>query len=685
MLKDRHREPVNWRSVLLGLIGVIIICAFTPYNDYALNNTFLVGNNLPLGVVMLTFLFVLFVNGPLSRWAPRYAFNGGEIAVAFSMTLIACALPSSGLMRYLPNSIIMPIYQARQHGEFAWMFYQLDLPRWLFPKFAGSDIYEWMSDPIVTGYENRWTRDEPIPYMAWLTPALTWGIFLAAMYGALLCMIAIVRRQWHENERLPFPLAQIHLALIEPPKEGRWLNRVLRARAFWIAFAGVFLLHLWNGAGNYLPDFFPRIPTSYALYDLFSESPWGHADAGLKSSAVYFTVVGVTYFLTSSVAFSLWFFFIAQQIFRMWLGARTGDSVIYGQGDQHFGGIIAYVLVVLYIGRKHWGMVVRQAFRGVREGEPQGRYLSYRMAFWGLCICMAIMTGWMTFAGADVLSGFTTVMLLMLLFFIITRIIAETGIIHGQLQAPLYRPWQLLDQAGIQQPISLQSYYLVSVINGQHYDFREPMPVYASHGTRVADTAIYGNQQEDTPADRRMGRRFLLVLGVALAVGYFVSFGSMLWTEYTYGWTQDVSQTMPINDWGAVGMPRWMVMESTMQYERGHYQSPHNPAYHFGFGFVVTSILSYLRLRFTGWPLHPVGYLMLGTFPVVHLWFSFFVGWLLKTLIVRYGGARFYTNAKPFFFGLIVGESMAAGFWLILGVVLNALDLPYMPVNIMPA
>lgn len=50
------------RSILLGLMGVIFINALTPYNDYALNNAPLVGNNLPLGVVVLTWLFMVLIS-----------------------------------------------------------------------------------------------------------------------------------------------------------------------------------------------------------------------------------------------------------------------------------------------------------------------------------------------------------------------------------------------------------------------------------------------------------------------------------------------------------------------------------------------------------------------------------------------------------------------------------------------
>ena len=95
-----------------------------------------------------------------------------------------------------------------------------------------------------------------------------------------------------------------------------------------------------------------------------------------------------------------------------------------------------------------------------------------------------------------------------------------------------------------------------------------------------------------------------------------------------------------------------------------------------GIGFGITGLLAFLRLRYGWWPLHPIGYLMITTFPGAHLWLSIFIGWLCQTLIVRFGGSQMYTAAKPFFLGLIVGESMAAGFWLLMGIAVSALGCP---------
>src|SRR5687768_712698 len=134
---DARPRAITWRSVLLGILGTVFICGLTPYNDYALNNTFLVGNNLPLGVVMLAFVFIMVVNGPLSRWYPRYALSSGELTVALAMTLVSCGLPSSGLMRFFPPSLVTPFYYAQSNPEYLSLLERLDLPRLIFPSFEG--------------------------------------------------------------------------------------------------------------------------------------------------------------------------------------------------------------------------------------------------------------------------------------------------------------------------------------------------------------------------------------------------------------------------------------------------------------------------------------------------------------------------------------------------------------------
>jgi hypothetical protein len=79
------------------------------------------------------------------------------------------------------------------------------------------------------------------------------------------------------------------------------------------------------------------------------------------------------------------------------------------------------------------------------------------------------------------------------------------------------------------------------------------------------------------------------------------------------------------------------------------------------FGLLFTLVLAFLRTRFVWWPLHPAGYLVAGSFALMRLWVPLFLSWLIKTLLLRYGGLKAYRAALPFFLGLIVGE-FSAGF-----------------------
>jgi hypothetical protein len=118
---------VNLRSVILGLVGVIIICGLTPYNDWVVNNTYLVGNYLPIGLLLFFLTIIMLINGPLWRWTPRYALSSGELAVAMGMVMVGCAVPSSGLMRYLPAALIGVTYQPGVEPAYVKMFQTLDL------------------------------------------------------------------------------------------------------------------------------------------------------------------------------------------------------------------------------------------------------------------------------------------------------------------------------------------------------------------------------------------------------------------------------------------------------------------------------------------------------------------------------------------------------------------------------
>ncbi len=683
MADPQPTKAITLRAVLLGLFGVAAISLLTPYSDYALKNSAIIGFNLPVGIVLALFLFALLINGPLSRFRPNWAFSSGELTIVLVMLLAGCAVPSCGLMRYFPASLVTPFVNGQGNLDFQHMWEEMNLPRWLFPSYASDNPTEWGNDPIATGFVSRWQGAGGSPYAAWVRPMLVWGLLFAGLWMAILCMLTLVQRQWFENERLPFPLAQIQMSLVECPTPGRWLNSIYSSRSFWIGFSVVVALRLWNGAGTYWPQFVPAIPTGFDLSMLFSEEPLSYAAPYVRKASVWFTVIGVAYFLSGSVTLSLWLFPVLAVIYQVGKGVTTGDPTLPGQWEEHLGAVLAFSVAVIWIGRKHFRLILVQAFRGTREGEPQGRFMSYPFAFWLLMGCIALMIGWFWMAGASLIGAATIVLLLLLLFMVIARVVAETGLIYGQLLIPIYRPWTLLGSYGFIRPVSLETFYLSSLTQVSFYDFREPFSVYASHGMKVAQEMI-PLEGEPTPRTRVIGRRLIGLMAISVVLAYVLSFSSLLWTEYNYAFSQDASQSYPINSWGTVGAQRNYVLNPSSTYYRDRYGAEnYDPLTHIGVGAAISAGLSVMRLRFAWWPLHPVGFLMYPTTPAQVIWFSLMLGWLAKTLMLRLGGAGMYQSAKPLFIGLIVGECVAAGLWGAITIGLYLLGVPYHPIDLM--
>ncbi|MFN3421584.1 MAG: DUF6785 family protein, partial [Armatimonadota bacterium] len=81
-------------------------------------------------------------------------------------------------------------------------------------------------------------------------------------------------------------------------------------------------------------------------------------------------------------------------------------------------------------------------------------------------------------------------------------------------------------------------------------------------------------------------------------------------------------------------------------------------------GILFMLLMTYLHHLLPRFPLHPLGFAMADSLVIRKVWFSVFLGWLIKGLVLRYGGHRVYWAWRPAFIGMVVGELTAAAVWL---------------------
>jgi len=62
---------------------------------------------------------------------------------------------------------------------------------------------------------------------------------------------------------------------------------------------------------------------------------------------------------------------------------------------------------------------------------------------------------------------------------------------------------------------------------------------------------------------------------------------------------------------------------------------------------------------------------MANTYSWGHLPVPFFIAWLTKTLVLRYGGMRLYRRSLPLFLGLIMGDLLNGAFYTLMGAVVQ--------------
>jgi hypothetical protein len=493
-----------------------------------------------------------------------------------------------------------------------------------------------------------------VPWSVWWTPLAVWCSFLVALAVCSVCVMLLLQRQWITHERLTFPLAQIPLEMVvdSEGRNGRWQARLTPAWLFWIGLGVSLGLSSLETLSRYVPSV-PAIPLSPVR--IMEWHPVGPL-AGLDEINVVLWpwLTAIAYLIPKELSFSCWFFWYVRlglHVIAIAAGATPQRPAFHWTSEfpapvyQGAGALLAIAVLAIWSARRQLGRAVRIAF-SLQSGRADAQEpIPYR---WTL-IAFAVSFGWMVYlcwlAGCRV--GFGVMLILLILIYFVTwnRLRAETGL--GFLPYPFF-PHHLIVLAVGTAAFKPQE---MIMLHATHW-------TYHSGGGSAALEAVPGNALESMKiADVAGVRKRRLIFAMAVGFVLVVMLGAYVTLTGTYRY-------------GFLNMgPRHIEHELNV-YSHGLQDYFWNPSsidvpgtIAIGAGSLVALFLGAMRLRFWWWPFHPIGYLAANTWTMYMYYMPFLVGWLAKTLVVRYGGLRLYRKTVPLAIGLIAGDLLNEILW----------------------
>ncbi len=657
---------VSWRAILLGVIGTILLAWLVPIFDLLVQGSWIASCHLPIGVFNF-FVLLLFANALLKILHPRWSLTRRELLVAYCMMLAGSGLPSFGFTEYLFPTLAGTLYYARPENRWAELTFRY-IPQWFVPwdvaeaaqalggappeKGWWSALYSFLPQSFHPGgrevarlfYEGTPTGVS-IPLLHWVVPTFAWGLLAMAFFFALFCVSVLLRRQWLDYDRLIFPLTHPPLEMTEGVDEPqRLLALLLRQRLIWLGALIPFIVHSINGLHFYFPSV-PEIRLTFPLNQYLTS--YLFSQIGPFIAIVHFSVIGVTFLLPSDLAFSLWFFFfvfMAQSVLLTYLGWQLPNFPGYATpahaGLQMLGAFFAIVMHFITVGRKHWQQVLK--------GEtPADEPISYPTALLGFIFAIVFASLWCAASGASWSVSLLSWIVLFVISVALTRFVNEGGLLFIQ----AFRPSDLFIAFVGTRPFTPRHLTVMAFVEKVFmFDLRTFLMPFFMDSFRIA----HFTKIPLRPLSRAM---WLSILTSLVASSW-----SFLRLVYRKG-----ANTMMqgAGAWFLQHSPR-QVLDFTVAYiEQPRQPTPLSRSC-FVIGFVVALLLYRLRQLFVWLPLHPIGYAMGPSWPMIQLWFSTLLGWMLKALLLHYGGLGAFRHWRPFFLGLLIGEYLTAGLWLAL-------------------
>ncbi|MFP6644678.1 MAG: DUF6785 family protein [Candidatus Latescibacterota bacterium] len=633
----------TYRALLLGTVLAFVISVAFPYALLAMNTAGMSSDYITAGAVFLFFLLVGIVNPLLKLCDRSWALTPAELVIIYVMMIIASAIPTWGLTANLIPMLPSLYYYATPENNWADTLHPY-VTSWLVPQDGRAIQYFFEGLP----------QGASIPWSAWAIPLTAWCTFIVAIYLMMICVTVIVRRQWVEYDRLTFPLVQLPMDMAEQGRPDEVVTPFLKNPIMWVGFCIPFVSLSTLGLNHYFPFipefefshylFVPRLQQSFQLF-------------------VSFSVMGLAYFLSLDVAMGIWLFHLLTML-QMGVENVVGYSLpgrheLFSEGSltvahQGMGAMIALVAIGLWTSRGHLKNVARKALRGDPDIDDSHEILSYRQAVITLGMSCLFAVLWLWKSGVPIEVAIVFLLVAFAVFYGLTRIVAEGGL--GFARAQMTAQPFVINSLGTD-VVTGSGIVSLGLTYGWAGDLRTMIMASSMNGQKLADSGGV------------RGRPLFWAMILAIAVGLGGSIWMLIWMGYKYG---------------GINMHWWFynqlgqLIHNDAAHKLINPVGPNidmdiiGPRYAFtAIGAGIMSLLMYLRHRFLWWPVHYLGFPIGATYMIRSTWFSIFIGWAAKAMILKYGGVPLYRRLRPFFLGLILGQISCSGFWTVIDFIMG--------------
>ena len=622
---SKPSASVGWRSIAIGLLLIPINCYWITYIElvqYSAQPTIVS----LIFTVVFNVLVLMGLNQIFKRFLPRFALSQGELLVIYVMLSVASATAGHSMMEILVSTLGHAFWFATPENDWKDLFWRY-IPRWL----AVAD-----KDVLSGYYEGDSTLYTKQHLLGWLTPVMNWFAFLFALLFVMVCINLIVRKPWTEDEKLAYPIIQLPMRMTS---EGFFTNRLM-----WLAFGLVAIFDIING----LHHIFPAIPSVYekAYRFRFTEKPF--SAMGWLRLGIYPFVLGIGFLIPLDLLFSSWFFF------WVWKGQQLIGSVAGLEGTgypyinyQGFGAYMGIFLIAVWRSRKYLQNLLGAK---VRSATPPDEPMSPRTLVLALIVGVAFLTLFCLKAGMSLWA----ILVFFGLYFAFSTAVSR-------MRAELGSPMHDLHYTGPER-------VMVAAVGTRRLGPNN-LSIFSFFWffTRTFDSHPMPHQLEGFKLASMLGIRsrfMLFAILVALFVGILSQFWALISVPYRLGALHEMSR-VPI----IYGAEPWRNLQNWL----AHPLDPDYWALGFtGIGLLFSLFLMLMRMKFLWFPFHPAAYATVcGSWAVNYIWFSLGIVWVVKLLLLKYGGRNAHRKAMPFFLGLILGQFTVGSLWTILGMVFN--------------